>query len=99
MDSSGLRIEHLTRRENDILILLGHNLSDREITGGWTLEAAVAFPQTPGRGCFWFWRSMFPLFFYTKRAIPFAFGLHHVRFAGLFGFSIFLKGPADLIAT
>ena len=31
MDSSGLRIEHLTRRENDILILLGQNLSDREI--------------------------------------------------------------------
>ena len=60
--------------------------------GGYFLDwTAATFSQTPGRGHFWFGRSLSTLFFHAERAIPFAFGFHHERFTGLCCAFLFLE--------
>jgi hypothetical protein len=59
----------------------------------------VTFTKPPRHRYSCLRRTPFALFFHAKRAISFALGFHHARFAELSGFSLFLEDPLDSITA
>ena len=61
------------------------------------LRPSSSLPQTPGLWYSWLKQFAFSFLVHAKQAIPLAFGLHHVRFAGLCCAFLFLEERPDPI--